>query len=277
MRSITDRKYLKEQQYKTADNLQARINLHARFSTSTYPWFSWVYDHLDLQPGMRVLEAGCGPGSLWAHNHARLPVDLRLFLGDLSAGMVTEARQSNQHPSIFRFLCLDAQHIPFPDGSFDVVIANHMLYHVPDLPQAVRELARVLRPDGRLIAATNGDRHMRELHDLVHAFDPAYRPTYELARRFSLENAARVLSEAFDPVQVHIYEDSLEVTEVEPLVAYVYSMFSHISDLSSDRIAAFEIHVRDHMKDGVFHISKSQGLVTAWPRLPAAARQHKVE
>lgn len=272
MRSITDQKYLKEQQYKTADNLQARINLHTRFSTNPYPWFSWVYDHLELQPGMRVLEAGCGPGSLWAHNQARLPADLRLFLGDLSAGMVREARQKNSHPPIFRFLCLDAQHIPFPDGSFDVVIANHMLYHVPDLPQAVREIARVLRPGGRLFAATNGERHMGELHDLVQAFDPSHRPTYELVRRFSLENAAQALSEAFEPVQVFIYEDSLEVTEVEPLVAYVFSMFSHISDLPADQRAAFESHVRDHMRDGAFHISKSQGLVTAWPRQPAHIR-----
>ena len=44
---------------------------------------------------------------------------------------------------------IDIQQIPYPDGSFDTAIANFMLYHVPDLPRAIGEVRRVLRPGGR--------------------------------------------------------------------------------------------------------------------------------
>ena len=61
----------------------------------------------------------------------------------------------------------DVQELPFADGEFDVAIAAWMLYHVPDLERGVAELARVLRPGGRLVAATNSRFHLLELRELV--------------------------------------------------------------------------------------------------------------
>jgi SAM-dependent methyltransferase len=57
----------------------------------------------------------------------------------------------------------DVQDLPFADGAFDVVAAMWMLYHVPDLDQALSEVRRVLRPGGLFVAVTNGDQHVADL------------------------------------------------------------------------------------------------------------------
>src|SRR5215218_2532688 len=210
MSNIADQSYLREQ-YKNAANLNDLIQLHLRFSTNPYDFHMWVFDQLKLAPDSRVLELGCGPGSLWRPNLARIPKGWQITLTDFSPGMLAEARANlvGAHP--FMFEQADAQAIPFADAGFDAVIANHMLYHVPDRAKAFTEIRRVLRPGGRFYAATNGENHLRELHELVQQFDP----TLGLWNRmtFRLENGADELAPHFQHVLLHRYESALIVTE----------------------------------------------------------------
>ena len=76
MSIISNQTYLREQ-YKNAANLNDRIQLHVRFSTNPYDFHMWVFDQLKLGPDSRVLELGCGPGSLWRPNLARTAVALQ--------------------------------------------------------------------------------------------------------------------------------------------------------------------------------------------------------
>ena len=81
--------------------------------------------------------------------------------------MVEQARRNltpSGHP--FTFGQLDAQALPFADGSFDSVIANHMLYHVPDRQKTYAEVRRVLKPEGRFYAATMSRDNMKQVADL---------------------------------------------------------------------------------------------------------------
>src|SRR5205823_4989457 len=87
----------------------------------------------------------------------------------------------------------DVQELPFEDRSFDVVVAAWMLYHVGDLERGLAEIARVLRPGGRLVAATNYSDHLLEMFALVGA------RRWELT--FSGENGADVLGRAFGRVE----------------------------------------------------------------------------
>jgi SAM-dependent methyltransferase len=68
----------------------------------------------------------------------------------------------------------DAQDLPFDDGEFDCAVAAWMLYHVPDVDRAIAELARVLRPGGRLVAVTNSQGHLAEIYDLLGQERPPY-------------------------------------------------------------------------------------------------------
>ena len=78
------------------------------------------------------------------------------MLSDLSAGMLEFAKQNVTGENV-RHIVIDIQDIPFPADSFDLVIANMMLDHVPDLPKALREVQRVLRPGGTFVCATYGE------------------------------------------------------------------------------------------------------------------------
>lgn len=265
MSKFSDRNYLKEQQYKTSKNLDARIALHTRFGTNPYGWFNWVWDHLDLKPGMRVLEAGCGPGKLWQENSSRLPRDVQVALSDLSAGMVGQAQLALGDDERFSFLCVDAQDLPLPDHSFDLIVANHMLYHVPDIRRALGEFARILRPGGRLCAATNGAGHMRRLHELVAEVNPEISIPLDVIRPFRLENGPEITRQVFPKVELHRYPDDLIVTEMEPLRDYILSMADFYSPGEGLDVEMLESHLSRRLEEseGKLVISKSQGIILA--------------
>src|SRR4051812_26542914 len=150
----TDAQYMRAEQYADGTNLRSRMALHQRFSVNQYPFQRWVLDQLALPAHGRILELGCGPGQLWQQNADRIPAGWRVTLSDFSLGMVREARAGLGAAGAFSFANLDAQVLPFGNAVFDAVVANHMLYHLPDRAQAYGEICRVLRPGGHFFAAT---------------------------------------------------------------------------------------------------------------------------
>ncbi len=249
MSHISDPAYLQTTQYKTSANLSARIELHRRFRTNPYGWHKWVFDQLNLQPGIQALEVGGGPGELWRENAARLPANMAVCVSDFSPGMAAEARGALGADARFTFVSADVQAIPFPTDTFDIVLANHMLYHVADIARGVRELARVLKPGGRVSAATNGLNHMLELHELVAEFDPENASTMTtnlFARRFGLENAPEILGRALARVETRNYDDALWVTDPQALTDYVWSLSGsgRFGNLDGTRAEAFTTFVR---------------------------------
>lgn len=184
------------------------------------------------------------------------------MLSDLSPGMVQEALHNlGSSPHRFKYCVLDAQTIPLPGESVAGVIANHMLYHVPNRGRALREVHRVLRPGGHLYAATNGLEHMRELRDWVARFD-ADTEAMNVAAEFGLENGIGQLSRYFTRVTVHRQENALVVTEARPLIAYGLSMMLQTA-LSRDA-ERFSRSVREEIAShGAFHIQKDSGMFKA--------------
>jgi len=255
------------QQYRTSANLDARIALHARFSTNPYPWMRWIFDHLTLPPVCRVLELGAGTGSLWLTNQDRIPEGWDITLSDYSPGMLAQAQAALSavaHP--FAFEVVDAQAIPYADGVFDAVIANHMLYHVPDLPRALAEMRRVLKPGGLLMTSTVGERAMAELWALVEPFRPGlWERVRVLTANFNLENGAAQLAAYFKGIERFDYADGLIVTEVEPLLAYIVSSQTlQKQPLSQAERLALQSEIAARITtEGAIHITKVAGLFVA--------------
>ena len=259
---ISDQEYLKEKQYKTAENLYTRMYLHQRFGTNRINWHQWVFEQISPQEGMRILEVGCGPGKLWKENLTRLPDGMQLFSSDLSIGMLKSAKIVIGKIPESSVTCFDVQYIPLISGFFDIVIANHMLYHVPDIDLGLKEISRVLKPNGKFYAATNGFNHMQELMELVALISPEYKQKRKQIKRFALENANRIMELRFDDVEIEYFDANLKVTETEPLVSYVLSMIDFYEDLQQGKVMEMETLINNEIDyQGYFFISKSQGLV----------------
>ena len=144
-----------KKQYQNATNIASRIRLHRLYSVNKEGWFPWIYRNLELKNGLKVLEIGCGNGMLWKENIQKIPDSISITLSDLSEGMLRDARRNiGQKDKRFEFEILDAEKIPFMAETFDLVIANHMLFYCEDLSQTCREVARVLKKSGRFICST---------------------------------------------------------------------------------------------------------------------------
>lgn len=247
--SLTD-KTVVTGQYANADRLQARISIHERYSRNKQPFGDWIVSHYALQPGERVLELGCGTGSMW--QGMTLPEGCHVTLTDFSAGMLETAKANTPHLAA-DYAVADAQAIPYPDASFDVVIANMMLYHVPEIHRALGEIRRVLKPDGRFFAATFGE------HGAVEAVLDMLGLPCSVNHRFTLQNGSNMLSRHFGSIQIKTRPDALDVTNLNDLVAYLRSMqgMTVLAEIPDDRLKR---EFSSRMENGVLSLPKEYGL-----------------
>lgn len=264
MQRFTDQQYLTKDQYKDSSNLDARIAIHQRFSTNPQGWYHWIFDILiGLPQNANVLELGCGAGTMWKECADKIPSGWVITLTDLSDGMLDSAwRNLVPLGKSFKFEKVDAQTIPYNDDTFDVVIANHMLYHVPDRKKALAEIKRVLKDDGCLIATTVGENHMKGMYGWLKRVNLNSRSDM-FSNPFTLESGMSQLKEFFSNIEKIQYSDNLRVTEITPLIKYIHSSIG-VEDLSSVEIGELEKELTAVLeKDGEIIITKDSGLFKA--------------
>jgi SAM-dependent methyltransferase len=162
----------------------------------------------------------------------------------------------------FTFLITDAQSIPLETSRFDAVIANNMLYHVPDRQRALSEIHRVLQPDGYLYASTMGEISFSEVKRLMTQNNIASIPWGE-PLGFSLENGHEQLSFWFTHLDLHRLEDTLLVTETEPLIQMIQTSFEG-SDISEKDLQKLREGINHELtQHGGFSITIHFGLFVA--------------
>lgn len=250
-------------QYQNAANITARIRLHSLYSTNPLGWFVWLYQQASIQDGMKILEIGCGNGALWQQNLSALPPHVQIVLSDISAGMIHDVQNRFRNDARFSCMVFDAAHMPFDDNTFDLVIANHMLFYCDDLSQVLQECARVLRVNGRLEASTYSSRHMKEITELVQSFSPQIVLSKDkLYEKFGLDHGAQLLSPYFRDIERRKYQDAIVLHEAEPLIAYILSCHGNQNQLLLDRYKEFHDYVVK-MTAGGFTITKDAGVFLA--------------
>ncbi|MCZ7539549.1 MAG: class I SAM-dependent methyltransferase [Anaerolineae bacterium] len=218
----TDRLILTQDAYATDTHLAVRMRTHELYSQPQIDYPRWVVDTIGWPRDAWVLDVGAGPGAYSDLVCERIPDGLYLA-GDLSLGMARRASAEGV-PA----LNLDVQRLPFAAATFDVVLANHMLYHVPDLTHALRELQRVLKPSGLLVAATNGAATMPELETLARRActllgypRQEFIPTHQ---NFTLENGPVQVARFFRAVARYDMPSALHFPDVEPVMDYLNSI-----------------------------------------------------
>ncbi len=263
IQNIAKEEYVRDQ-YRSTKNLDVRIQVHQKFSINKVGWQRWLFEQMEIGPNSQILELGCGMGNLWKENVERIPVGSAITVSDSSSKMV-EKTKHNLEKSLpnFKFKVIDITAIPFDVDQFDVVIANHMLYHVPDKLKALSEIARVIKPTGRFFASTIGKNHLHEIGELLTKFDAALASWTDFSSEsFTLENGSQILANHFREIKIKRYIDALEITDADMLTDYILSGRLSLTPAQSDELRKYiyKIFTEKHHK---FFVTKDSGLFQA--------------
>ena len=241
-------------QYKTAERLNRRISIHDRYSVNRQGFGSWIFERYRFRPGDSILELGCGTASMWAGR--TLPEGCILYLTDVSEGMLETAEKNLGERDNVEYKKADILSLPFTEESFDVVIANSMLYHVPDIEKGLKEVRRVLKKGGVFYCATYGEHNFTDkLAEWFKLSGEDFKPNHN----FTMQNGKEILGRYFDEITPMFYEDSLHVTETEDLVEYLRSLasFKAVIDLPVQKIRDI---LKEHAADGSIDLPKEYGM-----------------
>lgn len=249
-----------QKQYENSSHLNTRISIHDKYSVNKMGFGTWIFSNYEIQNGMQVLELGCGTGDMWKGKTDIIKKCSKLILTDFSKGML-ETAQANvgQHDNL-SYQVVDIQSIPFVENTFDIVIANMMLYHVPDTDKALSEVKRVLKQDGKFYCATYGEHGIIEY--LSHLLS-VYGVEDHTNKNFTLQNGQDLLERKFEHVQKLEYQDSLEVTNIEDMMEYIDSL-SDMTTLSSVNRENIKITLEQNMVNGILIVPKEYGMFVAW-------------
>lgn len=252
-------------QYRTDDNLRRRQGLFDFVVAPPEPQpeltaaFTWA-------PDATVVDVGCGNGR-WAQTVLHVTPGATVIGVDSSPGMARIFHDTTQAGAAAG----DITRLPVRDDAADAVLALWMLYHVPDKAAALQEVARVLRPEGTLVAATNSGR--------PGLFDELYLGAIERvlggpvdewgpALDFTVENGAEILSTQFSDVEGWVIDTWFEVDRPDPFVSVAQSMRDPIVALHSGLdfdafLVALEEIVDDRLRAGPLRFARRSGFFRA--------------
>ena len=219
-----------DKQYGDDRNLAARQSIYS-YQQPRLDLYNGSLDLARLRGDEAVLDIGCGNGRYLATLRSRGHRGLVCGV-DMSEGMLRTAREGFDDGPL---LVSDAQSLPFGSDAFDAVLSMHMLYHVPDRAKAIREIRRVVRPDGTALVLTNSEVHFRELDELLLECAGEIVSVDRVRSRASLthfkaERAAIELEVAFSDVTAYPFAADLVIDAVEPVMAYARSMGAFVVD-----------------------------------------------
>ena len=258
MSNLNDKSVVKNQ-YKNSNNLSTRISIHEKYSVNKMGFGNWIVSNYEIKDGMRVLELGCGTGNMWKNNGHIIKKCSELILTDFSEGMLKTAQANVGRHDTVTYQVVDIQAIPFQENYFDIVIANMMLYHVPDLNKGLTEVKRVLKQDGKFYCATYGEHGIIEfLSDLL----STYGVEDNINKNFTLQNGQKLLEKEFTNIQKLEYIDALEVTDINDMVEYIYSL-SDMTTLSHGNKDNIKSILEQYMVNGILKVPKEYGMFIA--------------
>lgn len=245
-----------KEQYKTSDNLVTRISIHEKYSANKQGFGNWIVSHYDIPPDSEILELGCGTGSMWKGNLGLLNNGARLLLTDISEGMISAAEKTLGAHENVSYAIADIEALPYKNGCFDRVVANMMLYHVPDLEKGLSEVKRVLSEGGYFYCATFGE---NGIIPYISGLLKEYGATDTTSKNFTLQNGHDILTKYFSDVKRFDYEDHLEVTDIEDILDYIYSMSGILSIAGLERSEIKRV-LEKNAVNGVLYIPKENGM-----------------
>ena len=250
-------------QYCNDTALNIRKSLHQKYSTNKQGYNKWLFNQYKFMNGNKILELGSGNGDIWEPYIDDLTKMIDITLSDYSQGMVDILKEKYATTGV-KFQKIDIQNIPFSDKTFDVVIANAMLYHVPNIEKALSEVQRILKPGGTFYTSTFGEKGLfKYINDCLSEIGIKTSNTMNI--NFTLQNGKNQLEKIFSVVQRVDYEDSLTITDVMDLVHYIYSLTSISGSSTKRKEDLVQLLETKQKEKGVLSIQKEYGMFISKP------------
>lgn len=246
---ITNMEKSIKEQYKSDKNLNLRSNLHS-YNVNKVDWDKWCFNQMNFPKNARILELGCGVGKLWNKNKDNIRKDLNIVLSDFSNSMLKIAKDKLKEIDYeFAYKKINAEDIPYEDESFDIVIAQHMIYFVPNIEKALAEIKRILSPGGMLYVTANSCESMMELNELTEKFAPNLGlDSNGFSNRFNLENGRVILEKYFSEIDIEILDGKIIIDDAKPVVLYKASTIQGSSILVGNTKREFTKYLEDYIK-----------------------------
>jgi SAM-dependent methyltransferase len=210
----------------TVGNWHVRQQTHDQYTFPRVDFVEWVMSHVGLKGNETLLDLGCGTGRYYEYIQANHP--------DVTyTGIDTASTLTAEHPAPNRVIHSPMDEIPFEDGTFDVVMANHVMYYAANVADVVKETQRVLKPNGLFVASTSSVTTTPQFRELfrraILLVSPPGAPREVkvpsgLHQRFALENGSRMLANHYFAVVRHDLPGAFVFDEVDPIMDYLESM-----------------------------------------------------
>lgn len=246
---VTNMESRVREQYKSDKNLNIRSNLHS-YNINKIDFDKWCFSQINFSINANVLELGCGTGKLWFKNKDYIDNTSNITLSDFSKSMIKIAK--NRLKDVyhdFHYKEINAEKIPYDDETFDIIIAQHMIYFIPDIEKALTEIQRVLKPNGIFYVTANSCDSMKELNILAENFAPnSGLDNNGYSERFDLEHGRGMLEKYFSKVDVEILNGKIIVDEAEPVVSYKASTIQGSAILVGEKKKDFSNYLEEYIK-----------------------------
>ncbi len=209
----------------TTDDLAKRINIHSRFGSRDID--QWMLEILDLQPGIKILDVGCGSGKQCFSYYHHLGGKVEITGTDVSESLLDEARSKNQelgNPIEFKFLDFN-QPFDLPESHYDLISACFAIYYAQDIPFTLSEMHRLLVPGGRLFTTGPMPGNKQLFYDIIKEATGKPIPPMPGSSRYASQIYG-TMQDLFSKTEQHIFENPLTFDSVEPFMVYTRASMS---------------------------------------------------
>lgn len=209
----------------TTDDLAKRINIHSQFGSRDID--QWMLEILDLQPGIKILDVGCGSGKQCFSFFHHLQGNVQITGTDVSESLLTDAREKDKaidDAVDFRFLDFN-QRFDLPENHYDLISACFAIYYAQDIPFTLSEMHRLLVPGGRLFTTGPMPSNKQLFYDIIKEATGKPIPPMPGSSRYASEIFG-TMQALFSKTEQHIFENPLTFDSVEPFMVYTRASMS---------------------------------------------------
>jgi len=257
---------LNENQYSSSIKYEARIYLNKKFKKNPKSKYEWIFEHFPQNENLNILELGCGTGLFWLANRNNIVKSWSIILSDYSEGMLETCRNNLSRLNFnFQFEIVNAGNIQYPDNKFDIILANNMLYHIPNRDSTIHKISLLLKDTGIFVASTMGKNDLLELNALLYRFLEIQNNKIRFRELpFSLDNGMNQLTKHFKDVVLEKYDNKLVINEADAIVNYYASLneiYKNVVILPDEYKNDFKVYLQNILaKEETITTTKDEGI-----------------